>query len=171
MIGEKLVMALPKGRILREALPLLERAGVKCDPALADEDERALRFPTSDPRLEIIRVRSFDVATFVAFTLFPLAIVASPSFGWLLAAFVVGGLREVGEPARKALIIDLAEPEVRARVVGLYYLGRSVAIAPAAFIGGLLWKVSPVLPFYVAASAGVIGVVMFMLTVREEDAR
>jgi ATP phosphoribosyltransferase len=67
MIGEKLVMALPKGRILKEALPLLERAGVKCDPALADDDERALRFPTSDPLLEIIRVRSFDVATFVAF--------------------------------------------------------------------------------------------------------
>lgn len=114
--------------------------------------------------------KPFVVATFVAFTLFPLAIVAAPSFGWLLAAFVVGGLREIGEPARKALIIDLAEPEVRARVVGLYYLGRSVAIAPAAFIGGLLWKVSPVMPFYVAAAAGAIGVVMFMLTVREEDA-
>ena len=114
--------------------------------------------------------KPFVVMTFVAFTLFPLAIVAAPSFGWLLAAFVVGGLREIGEPARKALIIDLAEPEVRARVVGLYYLGRSVAIAPAAFIGGLLWKVSPVLPFYVAAAAGAIGVVMFVLTVREEDA-
>lgn len=114
--------------------------------------------------------KPFVVMTFVAFTLFPLAIVAAPSFGWLLAAFVVGGLREIGEPARKALIVDLAEPEVRARVVGLYYLGRSVAIAPAAFIGGLLWKVSPVLPFYVAAAAGSIGVVMFLLTVREEDA-
>ncbi|MEO7503465.1 MAG: MFS transporter [Gemmatimonadaceae bacterium] len=114
--------------------------------------------------------KPFVVATFVAFTLFPLAIVSSPSFGWLLAAFVVGGLREVGEPARKALIIDLAEPEVRARVVGLYYFGRSVAIAPAAFVGGLLWKVSPPLPFYVAAGAGAIGVVVFMLTVREEDA-
>jgi MFS family permease len=114
--------------------------------------------------------KPFVAATFVAFTLFPLAIVSSPSFGWLLAAFVVGGLREIGEPARKALIIDLAEPEVRARVVGLYYLGRSVAIAPAAFIGGLLWKVSPALPFYVAALAGAIGVIVFMLTVREQDA-
>jgi MFS family permease len=114
--------------------------------------------------------KPFVVATFVAFTLFPLAIVSSPSFGWLLAAFVVGGLREIGEPARKALIVDLAEPEVRARVVGLYYLGRSIAIAPAAFIGGLLWRISPSLPFYVAAGAGAIGVVVFMLTVREEDA-
>ena len=114
--------------------------------------------------------KPFVTATFVAFTLFPLAIVWSTSFGWLLAAFVVGGLREMGEPARKALIVDLAEPEVRARVVGLYYLGRSVAIAPAALIGGLLWRISPALPFYVAAVAGAIGVLLFMLTVREEDA-
>jgi MFS family permease len=110
------------------------------------------------------------VATFVAFTVFPLAVVSSTSFAWLLAAFVIGGLREVGEPARKALIIDLAAPAVRARVVGLYYLGRSVAIAPAAFVGGLLWKVSPVLPFYVAAGAGAIGVLVFILTVAEKDA-
>lgn len=114
--------------------------------------------------------KPFVVATFVAFALFPLAIVWSTSFSWLLAAFIVGGLREVGEPARKALIIDLAEPAVRARVVGLYYLGRSVAIAPAAFVGGLLWKISPALPFYVAAGAGAVGVIVFILTVREEDA-
>jgi len=112
--------------------------------------------------------KPFVIATFVAFAFFPLAVVWSTSFSWLLAAFVVGGIREIGEPARKALIIDLAEPSVRARVVGLYYLGRSVAIAPAAFIGGLLWKISPVIPFYVAAGIGLIGVVVFAATVREE---
>jgi len=114
--------------------------------------------------------KPFVIATFVAFSFFPLAIVWSTSFPWLLAAFVVGGLREVGEPARKALIIDLAEPALRARVVGLYYLGRSVAIAPAAFIGGLLWKISPLIPFYVAAAIGAIGVFVFTLTVSEEQA-
>jgi MFS family permease len=114
--------------------------------------------------------KPFVIATFVAFALFPLAIVWSTSFPWLLAAFVVGGLREVGEPARKALIIDLAEPALRARVVGLYYLGRSVAIAPAAFIGGLLWKISPMIPFFVAAAIGAIGVIVFSLTVSEEQA-
>ncbi len=114
--------------------------------------------------------KPFVTATFVAFALFPLAVVWSTSFAWLAAAFVIGGLREVGEPARKALIIDLAQPAVRARVVGLYYLGRSVAIAPAAFIGGLLWKISPVVPFYVAAAAGSVGVVVFILTVSEEHA-
>ena len=112
--------------------------------------------------------KPFVIATFVAFAFFPLAVVWSKSFAWLLAAFVVGGLREIGEPARKALIIDLAEPALRARVVGLYYLGRSVAIAPAAFIGGLLWKISPTIPFYVAAAIGGIGVVVFAATVREE---
>jgi MFS family permease len=114
--------------------------------------------------------KPFVIATFIAFAFFPLAIVWSTSFPWLLFAFVIGGLREVGEPARKALIIDLAEPALRARVVGLYYLGRSVAIAPAAFIGGLLWKISPLIPFYVAAAIGAIGVIVFAATVREQQA-
>ena len=114
--------------------------------------------------------KPFVTATFAAFALFPLAVVWSTSFTWLAVAFMIGGLREVGEPARKALIVDLARPAVRARVVGLYYLGRSVAIAPAAFIGGLLWKISPAVPFYMAAAAGAAGVVVFILTVSEEHA-
>ena len=114
--------------------------------------------------------KPFVIATFVAFTAFPLAVVWSHDFLWLLGAFVIGGLREVGEPARKALIIDLAEPRLRARVVGLYYFARSVAIAPAAFIGGLLWRLSPVIPFYLAAMIGALGVVVFALTVSEEQA-
>jgi MFS family permease len=111
--------------------------------------------------------KPFVVATFVAFALFPLAVVWATSYWWLVLAFVVGGLREVGEPARKALIVDLAVPALRARVVGLYYLVRSLAIAPAAFVGGLLWRASPAVPFFVAAAAGAVGVVVFMLTVDE----
>jgi hypothetical protein len=79
-------------------------------------------------------------------------------------------LREIGEPARKALIIDLAAAALRARVVGLYYLVRSLAIAPAAFVGGLLWRVSPELPFYVAASIGAVGTLVFARTVNEQAA-
>ncbi len=62
-----LVLALPKGRILREAVSLLRATGV--DPAAdcLDEDSRRLRFATSDARLDVVRVRPFDVATFVAF--------------------------------------------------------------------------------------------------------
>jgi ATP phosphoribosyltransferase len=65
--GAAFVLALPKGRILRELVPLLTRAGLEPEPDFHDEESRKLRFATSDPKLEIIRVRSFDVATFVAF--------------------------------------------------------------------------------------------------------
>jgi len=64
---EKLILALPKGRILAEVMPILHGAGIVPEAAFDDPDSRALRFATSDPRLDIIRVRSFDVATFVAF--------------------------------------------------------------------------------------------------------
>jgi MFS family permease len=92
------------------------------------------------------------IATFVAFSLFPITVALAGSFSGLAIAFVVGGLRELGEPARKALIVDLAEPALRARSVGLYYLIRSLAIAPTAFIGGLLWQVTPALPFWAAGA-------------------
>lgn len=67
LANEKLVLALPKGRILEEAMPLLRRAGIEPEAAFAADDDRRLRFRTNVPSLEIIRVRSFDVATFVAF--------------------------------------------------------------------------------------------------------
>jgi ATP phosphoribosyltransferase len=62
-----LVLALPKGRILAECGQVLARAGVHPAPDYADEDSRRLRFPTDDPKLDVVRVRPFDVATFVAF--------------------------------------------------------------------------------------------------------
>jgi MFS family permease len=111
--------------------------------------------------------KPFVIATFLAFSAFPLAVIASHSFAQLVLAFVVGGLRELGEPARKAMIVDLAQPAVRARTIGLYYLIRSVAIAPAATVGGLLWRTSPTTPFLVAAGAGLMGTVVFALTVVE----
>lgn len=61
-----LVMALPKGRILDELGPLLERTGIHPAADYKDESSRRLRFPTNEPALDVIRVRSFDVATFVA---------------------------------------------------------------------------------------------------------
>lgn len=64
---QPLVIALPKGRILKELMPLLEKAGVHPEPAFHDEHSRQLSFATSDPGLRLVRVRSFDVATFVAF--------------------------------------------------------------------------------------------------------
>lgn len=114
--------------------------------------------------------KPFVIATFVAFSLFPIAVVLAGSFSALVLAFIVGGLRELGEPARKALIVDLSEPAVRARSIGLYYLIRSLAIAPAAFIGGLLWQLSPALPFWVAGAIGLVGVLVFAGTVEERYA-
>jgi len=61
------VLALPKGRILREVMPLLQRAGIEPEAAFHDDSARQLRFKTNHANLDIIRVRSFDVATFVAF--------------------------------------------------------------------------------------------------------
>ncbi|GAB4573722.1 MAG: ATP phosphoribosyltransferase [Rhodothalassiaceae bacterium] len=67
MMSDRLVLALPKGRILEEAMPLLHGAGIIPEPAFSDESSRKLRFLTNVEGLDIIRVRAFDVATFVAF--------------------------------------------------------------------------------------------------------
>lgn len=114
--------------------------------------------------------KPFVIATFVCFALFPVAIVMSSGFASLAGAFVIGGLREIGEPSRKAMIVDFAEPHLRARTVGLYYLIRSLSISPAAAIGGLLWKLAPQTPFVAAGVVGIIGAVVFALTVEERFA-
>jgi ATP phosphoribosyltransferase len=64
---DRLIMALPNGRILGEVMPLLRQIGVEPEAAFEDPASRRLRFATSEPGLDIIRVRSFDAATFVAF--------------------------------------------------------------------------------------------------------
>ena len=67
MVTDELIIALPKGRILTEALPVLARAGIIPEEAFSDEHSRALKFATNLPGVALIRVRAFDVATFVAF--------------------------------------------------------------------------------------------------------
>jgi MFS family permease len=100
--------------------------------------------------------KAFVVLTYAFFTLFPLAVVLSHSYAALAAAYVVGGLREIGEPARKALIVDLAHGDPGA-TVGLYYSIRGFAVAGAAALGGALWMVRPSLTFLVAAGLGAAG--------------
>lgn len=114
--------------------------------------------------------KPFVIATFLSFALFPLAVIAASSFTLLVFAFIVGGLREIGEPARKAMIVDFARDEMRARSVGLYYLVRSLSITPAAAIGGLLWSIAPQVPFVVAGVIGLIGTFVFASTVSEKYA-
>lgn len=64
--AQPIIIAVPKGRILEELLPILARAGLEPEKAFFDENSRQLKFASNHKGVEIIRVRSFDVATFVA---------------------------------------------------------------------------------------------------------
>jgi len=110
------------------------------------------------------------VATFLCFAFYPVAIILAHNFSGLVFAFVLGGLREIGEPSRKAMIVGFAQQQLRARTVGLYYLVRSLSITPASLIGGLLWKVRPETPFVIAGIIGLLGTLLFVLTVEEQGA-
>lgn len=110
------------------------------------------------------------VATFLCFAFYPVAVILAHSFAGLVFAFILGGLREIGEPSRKAMIVGFAQQQLRARTVGLYYLVRSLSITPASLIGGLLWKVRPETPFVTAGIIGLLGTLLFALTVEEKSA-
>ncbi len=114
--------------------------------------------------------KPFVIATFFCFALYPITIILAHNFGGLVLAFIVGGLREIGEPSRKAMIVDFAEQQFRARTVGLYYLVRSLSITPASAIGGLLWRVRPEIPFVTAGLIGIAGTLLFAVSVEEQHA-
>jgi MFS family permease len=105
--------------------------------------------------------RPFVLITFVCFTLFPVTLLWAHSFAWLALAFVVRGLKEFGEPARKALIIGEAAPELRARTYGAYYLIRDCTVTSGSFLGAWLWYISPQANFIGAAICGALGTVWF----------
>lgn len=104
--------------------------------------------------------------TFLFFALTPLALVLSNSLWLLVPAFVVLGLREIAEPTRKALIVDLANPNRRATDVGVYYALRQFAVVPCGLLGGVLWKISPHLPFWVAFGFGIVGAAAYYFATR-----
>jgi MFS family permease len=114
--------------------------------------------------------KPFVIATFFCFALYPITVILARNFGGLILAFIVGGLREIGEPARKAMIVDFADQQFRARNVGLYYLIRNLSITPASAIGGLLWRVRPEIPFVIAGLFGVAGTLLFAMFVKEQHA-
>lgn len=109
-----LIIALPKGRILKEALPLLHRAGIVPEAAFSDENSRALRFATNIAHVSLIRVRAFDVATFVAFGAAQLGIAGNDvllefDFSEIYAPVDLGIGRcriSVAEPAEQAATDD-----------------------------------------------------------------
>jgi MFS family permease len=105
--------------------------------------------------------RPFVLITFVFFTLFPVTLLWAHDFRWLAFAFVMRGLKEFGEPARKALIIGEAVPELRARTYGAYYLIRDCTVTSGSFLGAWLWSVSPQANFIGAAICGGLGTLWF----------
>ena len=114
--------------------------------------------------------RPFVVVTFLFFTLFPLALWFSRSFGALVLAFVLRGLKEFGEPTRKALIMDLAPEEHKAGMFGLYYLIRDVIVSLGAFGGAFLWTIRPEANLMTAFAFGLAGTLWFAWRGRDLDA-
>jgi len=117
-----------------------------------------------------VEKKSFIVLTYAFFTVFPLAVLLSRSFEGLAVAFAIGGLREIGEPSRKAFIVDASPAASRGRVVGLYYAVRGFSVAGAAAAGGLLWSIRPELTFLVAGALGLLGTVAAALFLPGERA-
>lgn len=108
----------------------------------------------------------FIIATFLFFTLFPAALFFAQTFALLVVAFFVRGLKEFGEPARKALIIGSCPPELRGRMIGSYYTIRDLIVATGAVVGAALWKLGPRVNFSAAAILGVVGTLFYLMTPR-----
>ena len=108
--------------------------------------------------------RPYVAMTFVFFSAFPLFLLIANSFALLALAFVVRGLKEFGEPTRKALIMDLAPEGKKASMFGVYYLARDLIVSLAAFGGAFLWTISPQTNFLVAFAFGILGTLYFLLS-------
>jgi MFS family permease len=117
--------------------------------------------------------KPFVLMTFGFFTLFPLVLLFSHNFPMLVLAFIIRGLKEFGEPTRKALIMDLAPEDKKAAVFGVYYLIRDVIVSVGAFGGAFLWLIKPEINLLVAFGFGVIGTLYFAVfgkDLKNEDA-
>lgn len=107
--------------------------------------------------------KPFVVATFIFFSAFPLVLMQARSMWLLVIAFFVRGLKEFGEPTRKALIVDLCDDAAKARMFGVYYFIRDTIVSLAALLGAWLWFIDPILNLWVAFGFGIIGTVYFAL--------
>src|SRR5258708_21597422 len=107
----------------------------------------------------------------LCFALYPITVILAHNFGALILAFIVGGLREIGEPSRKAMIVDFAGQQLRGRTVGLYYLVRNLSITPASAIGGVLLEVRPEISLLNSGVVVVGRTLLFCVSVLGQDAR
>lgn len=106
--------------------------------------------------------------TFVFFTIFPLVLLFSTSMPALIVAFIIRGLKEFGEPTRKALIVKLAPEGSKASTFGTYYLIRDIVVAIAALSSAFLWNLGPSVNFLTATACGVIGTLIFVFFGKDE---
>jgi len=137
--------------------------------------------------------KPFVVITFIFFAIFPLVLLFAKSFWMMVIAFIIRGLKEFGEPTRKALIMDLALDDRKAATFGVYYLVRDIIVSIAAFGGALLWDsstaqliidttgighsllpffnsiTSPALNFLAAFGFGLAGTLYFVLFGHDHD--
>jgi hypothetical protein len=119
---------------------------------------------------QAVGLQPFIGLTFVFFALFPLTLILVPD-GWIWVAFIVYGLREIGEPARKAMITSSMPEAIRARGVGLYWSIRAFAICSASLVGALIWQWGgPVTLFHAAFGFGVLGIIVYYVFCRTSTA-
>ena len=111
--------------------------------------------------------RSLIALTFFFFALFPFIVFIAHSTPLLIAAFVIGGLKEFGEPARKSFIVDHVDEAERGRAVGTYYTIRNLTIVPGGLLGGVLWGVSVEALFLTALGLGLAGFAAFLFMPKE----
>jgi len=106
--------------------------------------------------------------TFACFAAFPLFLILPINIFAPLLSFGLAGFREFGEPARKAMIVDLTPPETKGQTIGSYYTARSLAVLPASIIGALIWEISPEIPFIIASVISAFGLIVFLLKVENQ---
>lgn len=104
----------------------------------------------------------FVIATFVMYALFPIVLAGAHSFAVFALAFVVRGLKEFGEPARKSLIVSYAPTNARGATVGAYYLIRDSVVTTGSFAGAALWQVGPSVNFLAAGAVGVVATAVYV---------
>lgn len=113
--------------------------------------------------------KPFVAMTFLNFALFPLALLFCRGFWPLAAAFVLRGLKEFGEPTRKALIMELVPAGRKTAAFGTYYLARDAVVALGAALGAFLWVWGPAANFLTAFAFGLAGTAWFCLAGRDRN--
>lgn len=111
---------------------------------------------------EKVRSKTIVSITFFFFAIFPLVLSISNSIWILYLAFIIRGLKEFGEPTRKALIVKLSNPDIKASAYGTYYLIRDVIVSIAALFSASLWNISSYMNFGIASLFGFIGLILFI---------